>query len=331
MGKIHLSNNRGGFCYTIHMIALPLIVILGPTASGKTGFATELAKLIDGEIICADSRTVYRGMNIGTAKPTAEEQAAVRHWGINLVEPNQRFTLYDFQQYAKEKIQEIRLRHHVPMLVGGSGLYIDSIVYDYQLKHEQQFDSIKRAELEIKSLNELINYATSHHIELPNDAHNKRRLIRAIEQGGVNKKCSQLIDNTVVIGIKSDREDLRARSRLRSKQMLQDGLIGETKRLLDKYGQVEPLRRNAYGVVQQWLNGQIDESELLDKMVISDGHLVKKQLTWWRNPKRASDILWQSLDELNSQLGTWRSESSEVIIDDIINEYKNFKSCPKTP
>ena len=310
---------------------LPLIVILGPTASGKTGFAIELAKLIDGEIICADSRTVYRGMDIGTAKPTAEEQAVVRHWGIDLVEPNQRFTLYDFQQYAKAKIQEVRLRHHVPMLVGGSGLYIDSIMYDYKLKHEQQFDSIKRAELEMKNLDELINYATSHQIELPNDVHNKRRLIRAIEQGGVNKKCSQLIGSTVVIGIKSDRKSLRVRSRLRSEQMLQDGLIDETKRLLEKYGQVEPLRRNAYGVVQQWINGRIDKDELLDKMVISDGHLVKKQLTWWRNPKRASDIMWQSLDELKGQLTTWRGESGEAIIDDIINEYKNFKSCPKTP
>ena len=310
---------------------LPLIVILGPTASGKTGYAIRLARLIGGEIICADSRTVYRGMDIGTAKPTAEEQAVVRHWGIDLVEPNQRFTLYDFQQHAKAKIQEVRLRHHVPMLVGGSGLYIDSIVYDYKLKHEQQFDSIKRAELEMKNLEELINYATSHQIELPNDVHNKRRLIRAIEQGGVNKKCSQLIGSTVVIGIKSDRKSLRVRSRLRSEQMLQDGLIDETKRLLEKYGQVEPLRRNAYGVVQQWINGRIDEDELLDKMVISDGHLVKKQLTWWRNPKRASDIMWQSLDELKGQLTTWRGESGEAIINSVINEYKNFKSCPKTP
>lgn len=310
---------------------LPLIVILGPTASGKTGYAIRLARLIGGEIICADSRTVYRGMDIGTAKPTAEEQAVVRHWGIDLVEPNQRFTLYDFQQYAKEKIQEVRLRHHVPMLVGGSGLYIDSIMYDYKLKHEQQFDSIRRAELEMKNLDELINYATSHQIELPNDVHNKRRLIRAIEQGGVNKKCSQLIGSTVVIGIKSDRKSLRVRSRLRSEQMLQDGLIDETKRLLEKYGQVEPLRRNAYGVVQQWINGRIDEDELLDKMVISDGHLVKKQLTWWRNPKRASDIMWQSLDELKGQLTTWRGESGEAIINSVINEYKNFKSCPKTP
>ena len=310
---------------------LPLIVILGPTASGKTGYAIRLARLIGGEIICADSRTVYRGMDIGTAKPTAEEQAVVRHWGIDLVEPNQRFTLYDFQQYAKAKIQEVRLRHHVPMLVGGSGLYIDSIMYDYKLKHEQQFDSIKRAELEMKNLDELINYATSHQIELPNDVHNKRRLIRAIEQGGVNKKCSQLIGSTVVIGIKSDRKSLRVRSRLRSEQMLQDGLIDETKRLLEKYGQVEPLRRNAYGVVQQWINGRIDEDELLDKMVISDGHLVKKQLTWWRNPKRASDIMWQSLDELKGQLTTWRGESGEAIINSVINEYKNFKSCPKTP
>ena len=107
---------------------LPLIVILGPTASGKTGYAINLAQRIDGEIVCADSRTVYRGMDVGTAKPTKCEQEMVPHWGLDLAEPNERFTLYDFQQYAYTKIAEIRGRQHVPMLVGGTGLYIDSVI-----------------------------------------------------------------------------------------------------------------------------------------------------------------------------------------------------------
>ena len=299
---------------------LPLIVILGPTASGKTGYAIELAKRVDGEIICADSRTVYYDMNIGTAKPTVEERGAILHWGLDLVKPGERFTLYDFQQYAKAKITEIRNRNHVPILVGGSGLYIDSVIYDYALAPEPEVDMAKRLELEE------MNYAIKLGIDLPVDSQNKRRLIRAIERGGANKKCSQLIDNTVVIGITTDKERLRQRSVLRSKQMLVDGLIDETKALIKQYGVVEPLRRNAYGVVQQYLAGEIPEVELVDGMVQADMKLIKKQLTWWRKPERAKNIMWRALDDLESQL---RYTTGNELIDEITSEYKKFRQQGK--
>ena len=96
----------------------PLIVIVGPTASGKTSLAIDLARQFDGEIICADSRTIYQGMDIGTAKPTKAEQATVPHWGIDLVAPNQSYSVADFKQYADQKIEEIRGRGHIPFLVG---------------------------------------------------------------------------------------------------------------------------------------------------------------------------------------------------------------------
>lgn len=305
---------------------LPLIVILGPTASGKTSYAIELARRVDGEVICADSRTVYRDMNIGTAKPTVEEQGAIPHWGLDLVEPDERFTLYDFQQYAKAKIVEIRSRNHIPILVGGSGLYIDSIIYDYALTPEPEVDMTKRRELEEMSINELKNYAIKIGVDLPVDPQNKRRLIRVIERGGVNKKCSQLINNTVVIGITTDKERLRQRSVLRSKQMLDDGLINETVDLIKQYGAVEPLRRNAYGVVQRYLAGEIPGAELVDMMVQSDMKLIKKQLTWWRKPGRATDIMWRTLDDLKSQLS--HTASSELI-NEIISEYKEFRQQGK--
>ena len=304
---------------------LPLIVILGPTASGKTGYAIRLAQLIGGEIICADSRTVYRGMDIGTAKPTKHEREMVPHWAIDLVEPNQRFTLYDFQQYAQTKIGEIRGRGHVPMLVGGSGLYIDSVIYDYQLSREPWFNMARRQQLENMSLIELKNYAISQQIKLPNDTQNRRRLIRAIEQGGVNKKCSQLIPNTIVIGIATDKETLRQRSIQRSQTMLDDGLINETTDLLNKYGTTEPLRRNAYGVVQQYLTGKIGAGKLVPLMVQRDMQLVKKQLTWWRNQRRAGDIMWRDLASLNKQLDAMADESVEVIVSTLTSEYKKFR------
>lgn len=302
----------------------PLIVILGPTASGKTGYAIRLAQLIGGEIICADSRTVYKGMDVGTAKPTKHEREMVPHWAIDLVEPNQRFTLYDFQRYAQTKIGEIRERGHAPMLVGGSGLYIDSVIYDYQLSHEPGFDMTKRRQLEGLSLIELKNYAISQQIELPSDTQNRRRLIRAIEQGGVNKKCSQLIPNTIVIGIATDKETLRQRSTQRSQTMLDDGLIDETAELLSKYGTTEPLRRNAYGIVQQYLAGGIGVGELVPLMVRRDMQLVKKQLTWWRNQRRAGDIMRRDLASLNKQLDAMAGEPVEAIVSTMTSEYKKF-------
>ena len=107
------------------------IVILGPTGSGKTGVSIKIAKAIGGEIISADSRAIYKGMDIGTAKPSKEEQDGVPHFGIDLVEPGERFTVADWKAYAEEKIAEIQARGHVPMIVGGTGLYIDALVYDY--------------------------------------------------------------------------------------------------------------------------------------------------------------------------------------------------------
>lgn len=109
----------------------PLIVICGPTASGKTALAIKLARQYGGEIICADSRTIYKGMDIGTAKPTASEQALVPHWGIDIVEPGDTYSVAQFKEYALAKIREIRGRGNIPFLVGGTGLYIDAVVLDY--------------------------------------------------------------------------------------------------------------------------------------------------------------------------------------------------------
>lgn len=123
------------------------IVILGPTASGKTGVSIEIAKKIGGEIISADSRAIYQGMEIGTAAPSIEEQAGVPHYGIGIVHPDQRFTVADWKQFAETKIAEIRARGKIPMVVGGTGLYIDALIYDYHFTDEKKLDQSDRTEM----------------------------------------------------------------------------------------------------------------------------------------------------------------------------------------
>lgn len=302
---------------------LPLIVILGPTASGKTAYAIRLAQLIGGEVICADSRTVYRGMDIGTAKPTEPERAGVLHWGLDLIEPDQRYSLYDFQRYAMAKIAEIRQRQHVPLLVGGSGLYINSVIYDYRLAGGD-YDPTTRAKLEKLPPDELRRLAIKQGAKLPRDLDNKRRLIRSLETGGVSNNCGYLSRQTIVIGIAVDKEKLSQRISERAEQMLERGLVDEAERLIARYGMVEPLRRNAYGVVARYLTGQIYEAELIEQISTKDRQLAKKQLTWWRNPRWASDIMWRTLPELTDRLNNRSGAPAGQIAGELVAEYKSF-------
>ena len=302
---------------------LPLIVILGPTASGKTAYAIQLARLIGGEVICADSRTVYRGMDIGTAKPTEPERAGVPHWGLDLTEPDQRYSLYDFQRYAMAKIAEIRQRQHVPLLVGGSGLYINSVIYDYRLAGGD-YDPTTRAKLEKLPPDELRRLIVKQGAKLPRDLDNKRRLIRSLETGGVSNNCGYLSRQTVVIGIAVDKEKLSQRISERAERMLERGLVDEAERLIARYGMVEPLRRNAYGVVAKYLAGQIYEAELIEQISTKDRQLVKKQLTWWRNPRWASDIMWRTLPELTDRLNNRSGAPAGQVTGELMSEYKSF-------
>ena len=125
-----------------------VIVIVGPTGSGKTGVAVQIAKKIGGEIISADSRAIYKGMDIGTAKPTLDERENIPHFGIDLVDPGERFTVADWKQYAEQKIVEIENRGHIPIVAGGTGLYIDSLIYDYQFTEESKKNCSDREKIE---------------------------------------------------------------------------------------------------------------------------------------------------------------------------------------
>ena len=235
------------------------LIILGPTGSGKTGVSIKLAKKLGGEIISADSRAIYKGMDIGTAKPTLEEQKDVPHYGLNLVEPGERFTVADWKAYAKEKIKEIKGKDKLPIIAGGTGLYIDALIYDY-------------------------------HFKGPTGAK-----IGDFEQ----KSCSdrtEIKGNFCLIGIKWPSEELRERLKKRIDQMFTEDLYKETKKLVQKYGWgSQAMKSNIYEYVYKYMEGQMSLDEAKEKSFYEDWHLAKRQLTWF---KRNNKITWLPLEKV---------------------------------
>lgn len=272
---------------------LPLVVIAGPTASGKTALAVRLAERFGGEIICADSRTIYTGMDIGTAKPTCDERANVPHWGLDLVEPGERFTVVNFKAYAEQKIAEIRERGNIPFLVGGTGLYIDAIVFDFAFAGEA--NEALREQLEQMNIQELQKYCENNNIKLPENDHNKRYLIRAIERKNIiTKRREILIDNVIVVGITTNRETLRTRIAFRSEQLFANNVVEEATILGKKYGwDSEAMTGNVYPLVRKYIAGELDEMGLRREFEVSDWRLAKRQMTWLR---RNPYIMWGTIE-----------------------------------
>ncbi|HJP81171.1 MAG TPA: tRNA (adenosine(37)-N6)-dimethylallyltransferase MiaA [Candidatus Saccharimonadales bacterium] len=281
------------------MESKPLVVIVGPTASGKTSLSIEIAKRYDGEIICADSRTIYKGMDIGTAKPSKAEQDGVPHWGLDLVLPGEKFSVFDFKLYAENKIKEIRDRGKIPFLVGGTGLYTDAVVFDYQFGASPNPE--QREILQGLSIEELRKYCEEHNINLPENVLNKRHLIHAIEQNNVpEKRRVNPIENTIIVGIATDREVLRQRIRERSEQIFESNVVNEALMLGNKYGwKSEAMTGNIYPLIRQYSKGEISIEEAKERFITSDWRLAKRQLTWLR---RNPFINWLSLDEAREYL-----------------------------
>ena len=272
---------------------IPLVVIVGPTASGKSSLAMRIAQEFSGAIIAADSRTIYQEMDIGTAKPTAEDRERVAHWGLDIVRPGDTFTAADFKKYASEKVAEVRSRGHVPILVGGTGLYIDGLLFDYQFGMP---DPTLREKLERLSLDELKAYCYTHNIDLPENHNNRRYVMRAIEQGSVNtNRGTEPLPNTIIVGITTEKSILRQRIEQRAEQLFETGMVEEAKILGEKYGwNSEAMTGNIYRLVRRFLDGEFDEAELQQRFVTSDWQLAKRQLTWL---KRNPFIHWKTLEE----------------------------------
>jgi tRNA dimethylallyltransferase len=266
-----------------------LLVIIGETASGKSELALQLAEQFDGELICADSWTVRREVNIGTAKPSAEEQARAPHHLLDVVGPCDDFTAAVFKQLTQAAISDIAARGKLPIMVGGTGLYIDSVLYDYGFLPAG--DRTARQSLDLMDIAELLALIKERAIKLGDvDQRNKRRLIRLIETDGQQPRKQDLRAGTLVLGLKTDREALRRRIENRTDAMLAAGLEKEVRELAGTYGwDCEALKGVGYAQWRGYLEGAQSLEETRQKIIKATLDLAKRQRTWF---KRNNSIHW---------------------------------------
>lgn len=267
----------------------PLLVIVGETASGKSSLALELAQKLDGELICTDSWTVYEGFDIGTAKPSKLERALVPHHLLDVASPEGGFNAVIFQQLAQAAIDAIHNRGRLPILVGGTGLYIDSVIYHYQFLPATSPEL--RAVLNELSLDELLARAEAQGLKTDGiDIRNKRRVIRLIENDGRLPSRKPLRDNTLILGLRVPREELEMRIEKRVDSMLEQGLEAEVQQLSKRYGwDAEPMKGVGYGQWKDYFLGSQSLAETRSKIIKATSDLAKRQRTWFR---RNNSIHW---------------------------------------
>jgi len=272
-----------------------LIVILGPTASGKTDLAVKLAKKFNGEIVSADSRQIYKEMNIGTAKPFKKELKSIPYHLIDIINPKQKFNAAIYKKLALKSIEKITQRGRTPFLAGGTGLYIQSILDNMEFPIVPAQKNL-RANLEKKTEKELFKIYKKLDLQGSKfiDGKNKRRLIRAIEVCKVTKKPfwqqrkkGEALFNALLIGIKLSEEELEKRINIRVEKMLKLGLKKEVKKLVKKYGwKIQPLQTIGYQEWQDYFKKKIDEEEIKKQIILRTLQFSKRQMTWFKKDKR---------------------------------------------
>lgn len=277
----------------------PLIVITGPTASGKSDLALMLAERYGGEIICADSRTVYRGMDIGSAKPSQSDILRVPHHLLDIANADVVYTASDFQRDALHAIGQIFQRGRIPFVVGGSGLYIDGLIRNYQFGAPA--DENRRQELAKLSVSQLQTMLKKQQIALPENQNNKRYLIRALEQGDINRRRSKKLHPQIhVVAITTEKLILEQRIRQRIDRIFEAGIIAETEALIRDYGmEHEALTGNIYPAIKRYIDGEISRAEAQELACVKDRQLAKKQITWLR---RHHYVRWLSLEDAEKYL-----------------------------
>jgi tRNA dimethylallyltransferase len=289
-----------------------LLVLIGPTAVGKTKLSIELAKKYNAEIISGDSMQIYKHMDIGTAKIQSSEMDGITHHLLDIKEPDESFSVAEFQQLVREKITDIHKRGKLPMLVGGTGLYIQSVIYDYQFT-ETCSDDAFRKELEEKALlkgNDYIHDLLKNIDPVSADRihpNNVRRVIRALEVFHCTGKSAsefqedqeqELLYNVALIGLTMDREKLYERINLRVNLMLENGLLEEVKALYDQgIRDVQSIQAIGYKEIYQYLDGQVTLDEAIENLKQNSRRYAKRQLTWFRNKM---EVNWFDMTEIDS-------------------------------
>lgn len=279
-----------------------VIVICGPTASGKTELSIELAKRINGEIISSDSMQIYKDMSIGTAKPTKEEMDGIKHYLIDFVEPNKRYSVADFKKDAENAIEEILEKGKIPIIVGGTGLYVDSLIYgiEYQnIEFDEEYRKFLEERVKKEGLQKLYDEAQKidpQAIEKisPNDQKRILRILEIYKTTGKNKTEQELESrkNGVkydykVFAIEMEREQLYARINKRVDIMLENGLIEEVKEVLKKYDEFPTAMQGlGYKEVVEYLQGSVSKEEMIENIKRETRRYAKRQMTWFRKNKQ---------------------------------------------
>lgn len=281
-----------------------VIVIGGPTATGKTALSIELAKKMNGEIISADSMLIYQDMDIGTAKPTMEEREGISHYMIDVVEPNERFSVADFKKGALEAIREILKKGKVPIIVGGTGLYIDSLVLGIEYP-EIPVDLAYRKELESRikqeGLESLYREACKIDAEAmqkisPND---QKRICRVLEvyrtsgktksQLEIESRKNEIPYDYHVFVLNIEREKLYERINQRVDKMMEHGLINEVEQIRKKYQEFPTAMQGlGYKEVVEYLEGQTTKEEMIEKIKMETRRYAKRQVTWFKKNKETT-------------------------------------------
>ena len=293
-----------------------VIVICGPTASGKTALSIELAKQINGEIVSADSMQIYKDMNIGTAKPTKEEMQEIRHYLIDFVSPDERYSVADYKQDAKKAIREILKKGKVPIIVGGTGLYVDSLIYEIEypnIEFDEKYREKLEKEVEENGLEELYEKAKEIDIEAIKkiSKNDKKRILRILEiyhATGKNKTEQEIESrkNEVefdykVYALNWDREKLYERINKRVDIMLEQGLIEEVKNVYEKYNEFPTAMQGlGYKEVVEYLENKMSKEEMIEKIKQETRRYAKRQMTWFRKNKQT--IWLNAEDEIQNNI-----------------------------
>ena len=279
-----------------------VIVICGPTASGKTALSIELAKKINGEIVSADSMQIYKDMNIGTAKPTIEEMQGIKHYLLDFVSPEERYSVVQYKQDAKRAIKEIIKKGKTPIIVGGTGLYVDSLIYEIEyndIKIDEEYRNKLEAIVEKNGLEELYKKA----LEIDPVAmekiskNDKKRIMRILEiyKATGKTKTQQELESRKkpveydyrIFAINWDREILYQRINKRVDIMIEQGLVNEVKNILDKYDKFPTAMQGlGYKEVVDYINGIYTKEEMIEKIKMETRRYAKRQLTWFRKNKQ---------------------------------------------